>query len=118
MRGGEERGGEGEERRGEEWVRGGEGEGEMMEERGGTSRNEGTMIYSIMMRWNSIETVIYLFNSTHHKDARSATVSTHKDLSLLNSCAKPVAHCRQSVEVGPVHPSQVDAQDKQKRLPG
>ena len=55
MRGGEERGGEGEGRRGEEWVRGGEGEGEMMEERGETSRNEGTMIYSIMMRWNSIE---------------------------------------------------------------
>ena len=51
MRGGEVEGrrGGGEERRGEERVRGGEGrggegEGEMMEEGGGTSWNEGTML--------------------------------------------------------------------------
>ena len=50
--------------------------------------------------------------------AGTVTDITHEDLSSLNTCTKPGVHCRQSVEEGPVQPSQVGAHGKQKRLAG
>ena len=35
---------------------------------------------------------------------------TYEDLSLLNSCTKPGAQCKQSVDEGPVQPRQLSAQ--------
>ena len=39
-----------------------------------------------------------------------ATAITYEDLSLLNSCTKPGAQCKQSVDEGPVQPRQLSAQ--------
>ena len=65
-------------------------------------------------------TVEKVYSSKYHFQCMSSTVMhvTHEDLSSLNSCAKPVAHCRQSVGEGPVQPSQVGEHRKQKRLAG
>ena len=35
---------------------------------------------------------------------------TYEDLSLLNSCTKPGAQCKQSVDEGPVQPRQLSTQ--------
>lgn len=40
----------------------------------------------------------------------AAVAVTYKDLSLLNSCTKPGAQCKQSVDEGPVQPRQLSAQ--------
>ena len=39
-----------------------------------------------------------------------ATAITYEDLSLLNSCTKPGAQCKQSVDEGPVQPRQLSTQ--------
>ena len=40
----------------------------------------------------------------------AAVAITYEDLSLLNSCTKPGAQCKQSVDEGPVQPRQLSAQ--------